>query len=74
MFTKEEVSRTKQEFWIAFGRYIGPVPSSEGVKVSWLNYHTGIRDVYLPDGSRREVGDHFYFHRACGSGDQGIIF
>ena len=47
MFTSSELSRTKQEFWIAFGRYMSPIPSSEGVKVSWLNYHTHIKDVHF---------------------------
>ncbi|CAN5286747.1 hypothetical protein BH09BAC3_BH09BAC3_22620 [soil metagenome] len=52
MFTRGEMSRTKQDFWIAFGRYMSPVPSSEGLKVSWLNYHTNIKDVHF----RMEAG------------------
>lgn len=52
MFNSKEVSRTKQEFWIAFGRYMSPVPSSEGMKVSWLNYHTHIKDLHF----RMEAG------------------
>jgi len=47
MYTREESSRIKQEFWTTFGRYMNPVPSAEGNKVNWINYHTHIRDVYF---------------------------
>ena len=47
MFTREQSSRLRQEFWTAFGKYMGPVPSSEGLKTNWVNYHTGVRDVYF---------------------------
>jgi Domain of unknown function (DUF4268) len=52
MFTGKESSRIKQEFWIAFGRYMNPVPSADGTKVSWLNYHTHVKDVHF----RMEAG------------------
>lgn len=47
MFTREEASRKRQEFWTTFGRYMRPVPSSEGLKVNWINYHTRVKDVYF---------------------------
>ncbi|NOT74980.1 MAG: DUF4268 domain-containing protein [Cyclobacteriaceae bacterium] len=47
MFNREETSRIRQEFWTVFGKYMVPVPSSEGVRVNWINYHTGIKDVYF---------------------------
>lgn len=47
MFTQVQVSRTKQEFWTAFGKYMSPVPSAEGLKISWINYHTTVKDVYF---------------------------
>jgi hypothetical protein len=47
MFKREEISRTKQEFWTAFGKYMSPIPSAEGEKISWVNYHTGVKDVYF---------------------------
>jgi hypothetical protein len=47
MFSREDISRTKQEFWTAFGRYMSPVPSAEGEKISWINYHTGVKGVYF---------------------------
>jgi Domain of unknown function (DUF4268) len=47
MFTREEASRTKQEFWTAFGKYMNPVPSAEGLKIHWVNYRTTISDVYF---------------------------
>lgn len=47
MFTREESSRIRQEFWTTFGKYMSPIPSSEGLKVNWLNYHTKVKDVYF---------------------------
>lgn len=47
MFTREEVSRTRQEFWTTFGKYMNPVPSAEGEKINWINYRTGVKHVYF---------------------------
>jgi hypothetical protein len=47
MFTREEASRIRQEFWTTFGKYMSPVLSAEGVKVNWVNYHTSLKDVYF---------------------------
>ena len=47
MFSREEASRKKEQFWTAFGRYMSPVPSAEGEKINWVNYHTGLKDVYF---------------------------
>lgn len=47
MFTRQEASRIRQEFWTAFGKYMSPVPSADGRKVNWINYHTGVKDVYF---------------------------
>lgn len=47
MFTRQEASRIKEEFWTTFGRYMSPVPSAEGMKINWVNYHTGLKDVYF---------------------------
>jgi hypothetical protein len=47
MFSREETSRLRQEFWTTFGKYLGPIPSAEGVKVNWINYRTGVKNVYF---------------------------
>jgi hypothetical protein len=47
MYKKEEASRLKQAFWTTFGQYMAPVLSSEGERVNWINYKTGVRDVYF---------------------------
>jgi hypothetical protein len=47
MYSREEASIIRQEFWTAFGKYMSPVPSAEGLKVNWINYHTRIRDVHF---------------------------
>lgn len=45
MYTKNESSRIKQAFWTTFGKYLSPVPSAEGLKINWINYKTGVKDV-----------------------------
>jgi hypothetical protein len=47
MYTKEEASKVRQAFWTAFGQYIAPQPSADGLKVNWVNYKTGIKHVYF---------------------------
>lgn len=47
MFSREEASRIRHEFWTTFGRYMSPVRSAEGLKINWVNYHTRIKDLYF---------------------------
>lgn len=47
MYSRAEASRIRQAFWTAFGKYLSPYLSSEGSKISWVNYHTGFRHVYF---------------------------
>ena len=47
MYTKEQASKIRQEFWTRFGKYMVPVLSAEGGKVNWVNYKTGIPHLYF---------------------------
>ena len=47
MFKRDEAARLREEFWTTFGRYMGPVPSSDGMKINWVNYRTGLKDVHF---------------------------
>lgn len=47
MYSKDEASRLKQSFWTAFGQYISPQPSAEGLKINWINYKTGIKHLHF---------------------------
>jgi len=47
MYSKDEASRLKQSFWTAFGQYISPHPSAEGLKINWINYKTGIKHLHF---------------------------
>ena len=47
MYTKEQASQLRQAFWTTFGQYMNPVPSAEGLRVNWLNYNTGLKQVYF---------------------------
>lgn len=47
MYSKEEASQLKQQFWTAFGQYMSPILSAEGLKANWVNYKTGLKHVYF---------------------------
>jgi len=47
LYSKDEASQLKQTFWTTFGQYISPQLSADGVKVNWINYKTGIKNVYF---------------------------
>ena len=57
MYTKQEISRQKQVFWTAFGKYMKPVLSADGEAISWLNYKTGKKSIHfrMDVDSRRAV-------------------
>ena len=45
MYSRQEASQLKQEFWTAFGQYMSPIFSAEGEKVNWINYKTGEKNI-----------------------------
>jgi hypothetical protein len=54
MYTREEISKQKQAFWTAFGKYMQPVLSAEGTPVTWLNYKTGIGGIHFKMDADRD--------------------
>lgn len=47
MYSKEEAARLKQQFWISLGQYMKPVPSASGSTVHWVNYRTGVKNIFF---------------------------
>ena len=47
MYSKEEASKLRQQFWITFGKYMKPIPSAEGLPINWVNYKTGVKNVFF---------------------------
>ncbi len=47
MYTKQEASGIRQAFWTTFGQYLSPIPGAGGTRINWVNYKTGLRDVYI---------------------------
>jgi hypothetical protein len=47
MFSKAEKSEHRKTFWTAFGRFMNKHRSAEGRKMKWMNYRTGVKDVYF---------------------------
>ena len=47
MYSRQEASQLRKEFWTAFGQYMQPILSAEGEKVNWINYKTGEKHIYF---------------------------
>jgi hypothetical protein len=47
MYSRQEASRIKTAFWTSFGQYMKPIPSAWKEKVNWLNYKTGVKDIFF---------------------------
>ena len=47
MYSKEKISKQRKKFWTIAGQYMKPVPGANGEKVNWLNYNTGIRNIFF---------------------------
>ena len=47
MYTKQQASVLKKQFWTRFGQYLRPIPGADGELVNWLNYKTGKRHLYF---------------------------
>lgn len=47
MYTTEQISKQRKKFWTVFGQYMKPVPGATGEAVNWLNYKTGIRNIFF---------------------------
>ncbi|MBB6127852.1 DUF4268 domain-containing protein [Mucilaginibacter lappiensis] len=45
MYSKDEASQIRQAFWTAFGQYIAPQLSVDGLRINWINYKTGIKHL-----------------------------
>lgn len=45
MYSRQEASQLRQQFWTAFGQYMSPIVSAEGEKVNWINYKTGEKNI-----------------------------
>jgi len=45
LYSKDEASQIRQAFWTAFGQYIAPQLSADGLRINWINYKTGIKHL-----------------------------
>ena len=56
MYSKEQASKLRQQFWTRFGQYMKPVPGAGGEPVNWLNYKTGKRHIsFHLDASKEQA-------------------
>jgi len=45
MYSKQQASQLRQQFWTTFGQYMAPILSAEEGKINWINYKTGEKDL-----------------------------
>jgi hypothetical protein len=54
MYTREEAARIRRAFWTALGQYLAPIPPAGGGPVNWINYKTGVKDLFFRMDAGRE--------------------
>ena len=47
MFSRQEAKQIRQQFWTAFGIYMRQHTSTRGPEIKWINYRTGVKDIYF---------------------------
>jgi hypothetical protein len=47
MYSKQEASQLRQQFWTIFGQYMTPLLSADGEKINWVNYKTGEKGIHF---------------------------
>ena len=47
MYSRQQASQLRQEFWTAFEQYMSPVMSDENECINWINYRTGQKHIYF---------------------------
>ncbi|MEO6583245.1 MAG: DUF4268 domain-containing protein [Ferruginibacter sp.] len=45
MYSKQEATLIRKNFWTVLGRYLAPIPSAGHKKVNWISYKTGVRYI-----------------------------
>jgi hypothetical protein len=57
LYSKQEASQLRQEFWKAFGLYMSPILSSDGEKVNWVNYKTGEKYIQIRNRAEGKIAE-----------------
>ncbi len=47
MYSKREAAQLREMFWTSFGQYMSPIPSSEGLKINWVNYKNAVKHLHF---------------------------
>jgi hypothetical protein len=47
MYTPQQASKLRSDFWASFGHYMRPLPGANGETKNWLNYKTGVKHLYF---------------------------
>lgn len=47
MYSKQDASQLRKNFWTGFGQYMKPLRNANNETVNWLNYKTGIKHLYF---------------------------
>jgi hypothetical protein len=57
LYSKQEASQLRQEFWKAFGLYMSPILSSDEEKVNWVNYKTGEKFIQIRTRAEGKIAE-----------------
>lgn len=45
MYSKQQASEIRKQFWTKVGMYMRPIHFADGAKNNWVNYKTGVRGI-----------------------------
>ena len=63
MYSKQEASIIKKEFWTSFGQYMRPILNADGEAINWINYKTGVKNIFFRmDADRTDASIAIEFH------------
>jgi hypothetical protein len=54
MYSRQEASLVRKNFWTSFGQYMKPLPNADGEIINWLNYKTGVKHIFFRMDADRE--------------------
>jgi len=65
LYSAKEISFQNEKFWTRMGQYMAPILSTNGEKINWINYKTGVAKIQVrlqADISSASMG--IYIHTA----------
>lgn len=74
MYSRQQSSQVRKNFWTSFGQYMAPLPGADGLPLNWLNYKTGVKHLYFRMDAGKERSSIAIEMRHPDTGDREQVF